>query len=42
MGTIFADIDIADVLLGLAAGAALMAVINFTAFGGRKAASIAR
>ncbi|MDH5829711.1 hypothetical protein QFW80_04155 [Luteimonas sp. M1R5S18] len=42
MATLFADVDVADVILALAAGAGLMALINFTAFGGRKAASIAR
>lgn len=38
----FADIDTVVVLAAIAAGAALMALINFTSFGSRKAANIAR
>lgn len=42
MATLFDAVSTADVVAALIAGAGLLAVINFTAFGGRKAASIAR
>lgn len=42
MEDLFAGVSTTAVVSALVVGAGLMAVINYTAFGGRKAANIAR